>query len=55
MVDPCRLVRAAVETLATQFFEPLAVDELLRDAWRARPLRFCVPAGRTCRPPGLSR
>jgi hypothetical protein len=33
MGDPCRLVRAAVQTLATQFFEPLVVDELLRDAW----------------------
>ena len=30
---PSHLVRAAVEALATQFFEPLAVDELLRDAW----------------------
>jgi hypothetical protein len=28
-----RLVRAGIEALATQFFEPLAVDELLRDAW----------------------
>src|SRR5690348_5864026 len=28
-----RAVRAGVEALATQFFEPLAVDELLRDAW----------------------
>jgi C-terminal processing protease CtpA/Prc len=27
------LVRAAVEALATQFFEPLAVVDLLRDAW----------------------
>lgn len=30
---PSRLVRAAVEALVTQFFEPLAVEELLRDAW----------------------
>src|SRR2546422_2138738 len=30
---PSALVRAAVEALAAQFFEPLAVDDLLRDAW----------------------
>jgi hypothetical protein len=30
---PTALVRAAVEALATQFFEPLAVADLLRDAW----------------------
>src|SRR5438132_13562788 len=30
---PSALVRAAVEALATQFFEPLAVGDLLRDAW----------------------
>src|ERR687886_2915625 len=30
---PSRLARAGVEALVTQFFEPLAVDELLRDAW----------------------
>jgi C-terminal processing protease CtpA/Prc len=31
--NPSDLVRAAVEALMTQFFEPLAVDELLSDAW----------------------
>jgi carboxyl-terminal processing protease len=31
--SPSGLVRTAVEALITQFFEPLAVDELLRDAW----------------------
>jgi C-terminal processing protease CtpA/Prc len=30
---PGALVRAAVEALATQFFEPLTVGDLLRDAW----------------------
>jgi carboxyl-terminal processing protease len=30
---PTALVRAAVEALETQFFEPLTVPELLRDAW----------------------
>src|SRR6266702_7557358 len=30
---PSRLVSAAAEALVTQFFEPLAVDELLREAW----------------------
>jgi len=32
-LGPSGLVRAAVETLITEFFEPLAADELLRDAW----------------------
>src|SRR5437762_12789368 len=31
--SPTELVRAAVEALATQFFEPLAVADLFRDAW----------------------
>src|SRR5258708_22911601 len=30
---PTALVRAAVEALATQFFEPLVVSNLLHDAW----------------------
>ena len=30
---PTALVRAAVEALEVQFFEPLAVRDLLRDAW----------------------
>ncbi len=30
---PTGLVRAAVDALARQFFEPLAVDDLLRDVW----------------------
>ena len=31
--SPTAVVRAAVDALATQFFEPLAVADLLRDAW----------------------
>jgi hypothetical protein len=31
--SPAALVRAAVEALEGQFFEPLAVPDLLRDAW----------------------
>jgi C-terminal processing protease CtpA/Prc len=31
--SPAALVRAAVEVLELQFFEPLAVPDLLRDAW----------------------
>src|SRR5947207_15731413 len=35
--EPSGLVRAAVEALTTQFFEPLAASELFRDAWLERP------------------
>src|SRR5260370_6094493 len=31
--EPSGLVRAAVEALTRQFFEPLAASELFRDAW----------------------
>lgn len=31
--DPTTLVRRAVEALEVQFFEPLAVADLFRDAW----------------------
>lgn len=46
---PGVLVRAAVEALATQFFEPLAVADLLRDAW-AGAAAALLRAGRSYAP-----
>jgi C-terminal processing protease CtpA/Prc len=43
---PTALVRAAVDALATQFFEPLAVRDLLQDAW-AGATAALVRAGRS--------
>src|SRR6184192_973248 len=40
-----RLVRAGIEAIATQFFEPLAVDELLRDAWAGATAAFLRAGG----------
>src|SRR2546423_1191209 len=40
--NPSDLVRAAVEALMTQFFEPLAVDELLSDGWAGATSALCV-------------
>jgi len=47
---PTALVRAAVEALATQFFEPLAVCDLLGDAW-AGATAVLVGAGGSFVPP----
>ena len=47
---PTALVSAAVEALATQFFEPLAVSDLLRDAWEGATAAL-VRAGRSFAPP----
>jgi hypothetical protein len=47
---PTALVRAAVEVLATQFFEPLAVDDLLRDAWSGATAAL-LRAGMSLAPP----
>jgi carboxyl-terminal processing protease len=47
---PTAVVRAAVDALATQFFEPLAVDELLRDAWTGATAAL-TRAGRSSTPP----
>ena len=47
---PTALVLAAVEALATQFFEPLIVSDLLRDAWEGATAAL-VSAGRSLVPP----
>lgn len=47
---PTELVRAAVDVLATHFFEPLATSDLLRDAW-AGATAALVRAGRSRVPP----
>jgi C-terminal processing protease CtpA/Prc len=47
---PTALVSAAVEALATQFFEPLAASDLLRDAWEGATAAL-VTAGRSLAPP----
>ncbi len=47
---PTALVSAAVEALATQFFEPLTVSDLLRDAWEGATAAL-VRAGRSFAPP----
>ncbi len=47
---PTALVSAAVEALATQFFEPLAVSDLPRDAWEGATA-LLVTAGRSLAPP----
>jgi hypothetical protein len=47
---PTALVSGAVEVLATQFFEPLAVGDLLRDA-REGATAALVIAGRLVVPP----
>ncbi len=43
---PTALVRAAVEALTAQFFEPLSVGELLRDAWSGATAAL-IRAGRS--------
>jgi C-terminal processing protease CtpA/Prc len=47
---PTALVRTAVEALATQFFEPLAVSDLLCDAWEGASAAL-ARAGRSFAPP----
>jgi C-terminal processing protease CtpA/Prc len=47
---PTALVSAAVDALASQFFEPLAVSDLLRDAWEGATAAL-VSAGRLFAPP----
>lgn len=47
---PTALVRAGIEALATQFFEPLAVGELLRDAWAGATVAL-MRAARSFVPP----
>jgi C-terminal processing protease CtpA/Prc len=43
---PTALVLAAVEVLATQFFEPLVIGDLLRDAWEGATAALVI-AGRS--------
>jgi hypothetical protein len=41
--SPPALVRRAVVVLAGQFFEPLAVADLLRDAWEGATAALACP------------
>jgi len=48
---PTTLVLAAVEVLATQFFEPLTVGDLLHDAWEGAAAAIAGAGGRVVPPP----
>jgi carboxyl-terminal processing protease len=48
---PTALVRTAVEALATQFYEPLRVRDLLRDAWMGATAALGRGGGAITQPP----
>jgi hypothetical protein len=48
---PTALVRTAVEALSTQFYEPLRVRDLLRNAWTGATAALSRGGGAITQPP----